>query len=490
MGSEASKEEHSDFPDNNEKYYGLQNHGNTCYCNSVLQCLYFCEPFRRHCLRHLKEKEKDRDRNSDKGSNMLMALAELFAQIESQKKKTGSVAPKRFIAKLREENDLFRSASHHDAHEFFNYLINDVAEYLVEQKKQSLDKTALDTSRPVTTWVHDIFQGLLENETRCLCCETITRREEPFLDLSVDIDENTSLTACVRKFSSREVLRGGEKYFCDHCGCLQEAERRLTLRRLPPLLCLHLKRFKFVEQLGRYARLPYRVVFPMELRLMCTDPLRPQRLYQLLAVVVHIGANLSHGHYVCCICSHQTWFLFDDHNVRVIEPEVLESFYGSSDESEGLRCGYLLFYKAVDEDICVDQEEGGPPGPSQRRPSQDQDNDDPPNPSKSSSSSCSSSMIALVNVAKAITPDFLNLSQSQEPSQVDEGQPAQLPSSAARGAGAGQMGNQQVNGPVAEPVADDDADDDSGESGSPVPLTPSIEEMRRSLETNNTVLSV
>ena len=27
--------------------------GNTCYCNSVIQALYFCLPFRQHCLQYL-----------------------------------------------------------------------------------------------------------------------------------------------------------------------------------------------------------------------------------------------------------------------------------------------------------------------------------------------------------------------------------------------------------------------------------------------------
>jgi ubiquitin carboxyl-terminal hydrolase 9/13 len=33
-------------PDGTDKFYGFENFGNTCYCNSILQPLFFCEPFR------------------------------------------------------------------------------------------------------------------------------------------------------------------------------------------------------------------------------------------------------------------------------------------------------------------------------------------------------------------------------------------------------------------------------------------------------------
>jgi hypothetical protein len=45
-----------------------------------------------------------------------------------------------------------------------------------------------------------VAQGTLVNETKCLACETVTAREEAFYDLSLDIDQNTSLTACLRNF--------------------------------------------------------------------------------------------------------------------------------------------------------------------------------------------------------------------------------------------------------------------------------------------------
>lgn len=66
---------------------------------------------------------------------------------------------------------------------------------------------------------------------------------------------------------------------------------RMKIKRLPNVLALHLKRFKYQEDVGRYTKLAYRVAFPLELRLFNTvdDAQDPDRLYELFAIVVHIG---------------------------------------------------------------------------------------------------------------------------------------------------------------------------------------------------------
>ena len=65
----------------------------------------------------------------------------------------------------------------------------------------------------------------------------------------------------------------------------------MKIKKLPNVLALHLKRFKYQEDVGKYIKLAYRVAFPFELRLFNTvdDSEDPDRLYELFAVVVHIA---------------------------------------------------------------------------------------------------------------------------------------------------------------------------------------------------------
>ena len=77
-----------------------------------------------------------------------------------------------------------------------------------------------------STLIHRLFEGVLTSETRCLTCETVSSRDESFIDLSIDIEQNSSVTACLRQFSASEMLCQKNKFFCDSCCDLQEAEKR------------------------------------------------------------------------------------------------------------------------------------------------------------------------------------------------------------------------------------------------------------------------
>ncbi|ORE03397.1 cysteine proteinase [Rhizopus microsporus var. microsporus] len=455
MGISGKAVADNDILDEGERYFGLENFGNTC--NSVVQALYFCKPFR-HCVLNYPQptfpeistpqtplangnghysfpsstsitsttatpsngsiSTKLTSRNSINGMSnstsssnnssntngnhantgstttvekdqnsinltpgmedtLFSSLKDLFWKISTHKKKTGVIAPVNFINKVKKENgkrtmcgliqfytnpwsELFRSSMHQDAHEFLNYVLNTIAEDVQKyQQKNQQDgsdskkgssihsETDESSSSSKTTWVHQLFEGIFSNETKCLSCETVTSRDECFMDLSIDVEMNSSITSCLRQFSASETLCHKNKYFCDVCASLQEAERRMKIKKLPNILALHLKRFKYQEQLQKYIKLTYRVVFPFELRLFNTsdDTEDADRMYELWAIVVHIGSGPHHGHYVAIVKSNGQWMLFDDDVVTPIQEEDIQKYFS---DLPGSGSGYVLFYQAID----------------------------------------------------------------------------------------------------------------------------------------------
>lgn len=187
---------------------------------------------------------------------------------------------------------MFAGQGQQDAHEFLGFFLNQLAEEV-----EALDAKLKEEGQEVTnikergkTFINSLFHGVLVNETRCLNCETTSAREESFLDLSIDIEQHSSLTACLRQFSHSEMLCSTNKFYCETCCGLVEAERRMRIKSLPNILGLHLKRFR-QDEMGRLHKLFYRVTFPLTLRVPCTteDTEDAERLYELFAVVVHIG---------------------------------------------------------------------------------------------------------------------------------------------------------------------------------------------------------
>ncbi|KAI3328566.1 hypothetical protein F4824DRAFT_408118 [Ustulina deusta] len=447
-------------PDGSDKFFGMENFGNTCYCNSIVQALFYTTAFREQVLKFpplspldtpngsrprvnvqirapntngnaqtdangkknpnekrpsassspqpgqpLRPEDKPDTPEYKKKQAMLKGpivelaresgnaygmeectftgLRDIFMALVESNTRTGVLSPQRFLEIFKRDNEMFRNSMHQDAHEFYGLVLNDVianvestaqrllnfeAEHAVDGMTDTL-RTALcavaktttnGTNSPGTGWVHDIFEGLLTSETRCLTCETASQRDETFLDLSIDLEEHTSVTSCLQKFSAEEMLCERNKFHCDHCGGLQEAEKRMKIKRLPKVLALHLKRFKYTEDYSRLQKLFHRVVYPYQLRMFNTteDAEDPDRLYELYAVVIHIGGNAYHGHYVSVIKTEDRgWLLFDDEMVEPVDKHYVRNFFG---DKPGMACAYVLFYQETTfEKVRAEQEAEG-----------------------------------------------------------------------------------------------------------------------------------
>lgn len=308
--------------------------------------------------------------------SLYSSVKDIFEAVVTNEKRHGIVSPSKLVEVLRRDNEMFRGQLHQDAHEFFNLLLNTLLDNIDDNEKrrikaeaeakkngnqdddtQTVSEQTADTGTvsfpsllPVaqpgpTKWLRDMFEGTLTSETRCLTCENVSQRDEPFLDLSVDLDQHTSVTSCLRRFSEEEMLCERNKFHCDNCGGLQEAEKRMKIKSLPKVLTLHLKRFKYTEDYGRLQKLFHKVVYPYHLRLFNTtdDAEDPDRIYELYAVVVHIGGGPFHGHYVAVIKTQDRgWLLFDDEMVEPVDKSYVKNFFG---DKPGLATAYVLFYQ-------------------------------------------------------------------------------------------------------------------------------------------------
>lgn len=312
--------------------------------------------------------------------NMFSLLKDLFEGMASSTSQKGVVRPIRFLETMRKNAYGFREPIHHDAHEFLIFLLNELTNELEanvkKQEKQAAltngngNATAPDGSSlihssltngkangtlpvNVSRMIHDLFEGLISSETRCLTCETTSKREEVFLDLSVDLGEYNSVTSCLRQFSQEEMLYERNKFHCDNCGGLQEAEKRIRVKNLPQILVLQLKRFQFryVPNI-HYKKVFYRVVYPLYLRMFnTTDEAEDQdRLYELYAVVIHIGSSLQHGHYVSVVKTPELgWLLLDDELVEPVDSNFVQHFFGGEPRvdrrDQTMASAYVLFYR-------------------------------------------------------------------------------------------------------------------------------------------------
>lgn len=283
-------------------------------------------------------------------SALLYALKDLFECMVENRSNIGVVSPNYFITKLKEKNFLFRQNNmHHDAHEFCNYLINEIIECLNQE-------VGIENN-----WCNKLFQGSITNETKCLSCETITSKDEAFLDLSIDIPPNNSphsLTHSLNNFSRSEILTHQNKFYCNSCSSLQEATKTIKIKLLPEILVINFKRFKYDENLDKMVKLFNSISYPFKLRLFNTTiPDKRQKdddttefnnfnLYELYALVVHIGGGPMHGHYISlCKIKSQIWLLFDDETVEIVDDSYVMRFFG---DGPGLSSAYILFYRVCD----------------------------------------------------------------------------------------------------------------------------------------------
>lgn len=118
-------------------------------------------------------------------------------------------------------------------------------------------------------------------------------------------------------YSKPEKLTGRDKFKCDKCGDLVDANKWSVIKTLPNFLSIHLRRFKYDESKKGITKLNWQIPFPYKLKIKTnySEEDVKEGLYKLVGVVVHLGTGENYGHYISYIRIGQKWFVFNDDEI-------------------------------------------------------------------------------------------------------------------------------------------------------------------------------
>ncbi|GFP98845.1 ubiquitin carboxyl-terminal hydrolase 25 [Phtheirospermum japonicum] len=286
---------------------GLRNLGNSCYLNSVLQCLTYTPPLANFCLRYLHSSVCDsRAVKGKKGECPFCILERRIAL--SLSSESVSDAPLRINSSLRLYAEHFRTGRQEDAHEFLRYVIDAChntclrLKKLQQQQQRGKIGTANggDVSGSTETVVKEIFGGALQSQVKCLSCGAESNKIDEIMDISLDILHSGSLKEALQKFFQPEILDGSNKYKCDNCKELVTARKQMSVLQAPNVLVIQLKRFE-----GTFGgKVDKAIAFDKTLVLsshMCKGTKDQHPEYDLFGTIVHSGFSPDSGHYYAYI---------------------------------------------------------------------------------------------------------------------------------------------------------------------------------------------
>ncbi|KAK3920129.1 Ubiquitin carboxyl-terminal hydrolase 2, partial [Frankliniella fusca] len=333
---------------------GLRNIGNTCFMNSVIQCLSNTRPLLEYLLKQTYLSEINTTNSSMKGA-LIKAFAKMIEELwtgESQVINTSA-----FKAQIQHFAPRFMGYSQQDAQEFLRYLLEGLHEDVnrVEHRPSTvlpdIDDSLSDNQKAEESWrrylridnssVLDVFVGQLKSTLKCTVCGHCSVTFDPFWDLSLPIPSRTGqlrLHQCLEHFTREEVLDGDEKPTCAKCQTRRKCTKSFSIQKFPKILVLHLKRFSPMERFR--GKLSCTVEFPLnglDLSAYAANPANRGRgcTYNLYGIANHSGTTYS-GHYTA-YCRHpytHEWHEYNDSRVVSIASRSIVS-------SEA----YVLFYE-------------------------------------------------------------------------------------------------------------------------------------------------
>ncbi|KAI3985759.1 hypothetical protein MKX01_030673 [Papaver californicum] len=333
---------------------GLNNLGNTCFMNSVLQALIHTPPLRNYFLSDRHNRESCRKTSADRLC-LCCDIDAIFTSVFSGDR--APYSPARFLFSWWQHSANLASYEQQDAHEFFISMLDRIHEregQVTAQNKENEDCHCIG---------HKVFSGILRSDVTCTTCGFTSTTYDPCVDISLDLNTSSvspkdvtekptksnqnagisTLVGCLDLFTRPEKLGSDQKLFCQHCQTKENSLKQMSIRKLPLVLCFHIKRFehspvrKMSRKIDRYLQFPFSLdmipylsssivrnrfgnrIFAFE-----GDESDMSTEFEVFAVVSHSG-KLESGHYVTYLRLRSQWYKCDDAWVTQVSERLVRA---------------------------------------------------------------------------------------------------------------------------------------------------------------------
>lgn len=266
---------------------GMHNLGNSCYLNSIVQCLNHIEPLTQYFLTDEYSRHVNRRNPLGSGGRVATAYASLLREIWGGK--YSALAPRMLKQTVASFAPQFNNSYQHDSQEFCQFLMDGLHEDCnrVEEKPyvEELEGFGMeDEKAAIETWrkhllrhdsiIVDHFQGMHRSHLTCPRCGRESIKFDVYSTISVPLVEDKNRTNaikledCIEKFMEGEQLDDLNAWYCPSCKKHVCALKMIALWSVPDVLILHLKRFQFDHCTVRNevvrSKIDDTVVFPID----------------------------------------------------------------------------------------------------------------------------------------------------------------------------------------------------------------------------------